>query len=81
MTIELIIPKTGMGIAEGTIAQWHKQEGDAITQGEVIVDIETAKAMEELESPITGKLVKILVPEGDEAEVGAVIALLEEGAA
>lgn len=78
MSIELTIPKTGMGIAEGTIATWHKAEGEAITQGEVLVDFETAKAMEEIESPITGVLSKILIAEGVEVEVGAPIALLEE---
>ncbi len=80
MSIELKIPKSGMGITEGTIAKWHKVEGDAITQGEILVDIETAKAVEELESPITGTLVKILLQEGDEGEVQTTIALLEETA-
>ncbi len=80
MSIELKIPKSGMGITEGTIAKWHKAEGDAITQGEILVDIETAKAVEELESPITGTLVKILLDEGDEGEVQTTIALLEETA-
>ena len=78
MTIELKIPKSGMGITEGTIAKWHKAEGDAITQGEVLVEIETAKAVEEVESPITGMLKKILLAEGEEAEVLTTIALLEE---
>lgn len=78
MVIELKIPKTGMGIAEGTVATWHKAEGEAITQGEILVEIETAKALEELESPVTGVLKKILVAEGESAEVSDPIALLED---
>jgi pyruvate/2-oxoglutarate dehydrogenase complex dihydrolipoamide acyltransferase (E2) component len=79
MSIELKIPKTGMGIAEGTIQTWHKNEGDAISKSEVLVEIETAKAIEEIESPINGTLKKILLPEGESAEVETVIALLSEG--
>lgn len=78
MTIELTIPKSGMGIAEGTVAKWLKSEGDAITKGEVLVEIETAKALEEVESPITGILKKILLTEGEAADIGIPIALLDE---
>lgn len=77
MTIELTIPKTGMGIAEGTIQKWLKAEGTEIVKGEVLVEIETAKALEEVESPVSGVLKKIIVAEEESAEVGAVIALLE----
>ncbi len=78
MTIELKIPNTGMGITEGEIQTWHKAEGDAIKQGDILVEIETAKAVEEVESPVTGILKKILVSEGEFAEVMAPIAVLEE---
>ncbi|UVW34367.1 hypothetical protein NYF23_10110 [SAR92 clade bacterium H455] len=77
MTIELTIPKTGMGIAEGTIQKWLKGEGEVIVKGEVLVEIETAKALEEVEAPISGVLTKIVVAETESADVGAVIALLE----
>ena len=80
MTIELNIPKSGMGITECTIAKWHKAEGDSIAQGEILVEIETAKAVEEVESPITGTLKKILLGDGEEAEVLTTIALLEQEA-
>lgn len=78
MIIELVMPKSGMGITEGIIAAWHKNEDDAITLGEVIVEIETAKAIEEVESPVTGTLKKILLAQGESAEVLTVIAELEE---
>lgn len=78
MSIALKIPKSGMGIAEGTIEKWHKAEGDAITKGEILVEIETAKAIEEVESPVTGLLEKILLAEGESAEVETSIALLTD---
>ncbi len=77
MTVELTIPKTGMGIAEGTIQKWLKGEGEAIVKGEVLVEIETAKALEEVEAPISGVLKKIVVAEAESADVGTIIALLE----
>jgi len=78
MTVEFKIPKSGMGITEGTILKWLKAEGDTFTKGEVIVEIETAKAVEELEAPFSGTVQKILLQEDEEAEVLTTIALLEE---
>jgi pyruvate/2-oxoglutarate dehydrogenase complex dihydrolipoamide acyltransferase (E2) component len=67
-----------MGTNEGTIARWLKVEGDAVKEGEVIAEIETAKAMEELTAPVSGVLTKILLPEGQTAPVHAEIAVIEE---
>lgn len=78
MPIELKMPKPGMGIADCTIAKWLKSEGDAITAGDPLVEFETAKALEELPSPVTGTLLKILVGEGETVEVQATIALIDE---
>lgn len=78
MTTKVIIPKAGMGTTEGTIAKWLKAEGDRVTLGEVIVEIETAKAVEEVTAPVTGILTKILLPEGETAEVHTEIAEIEE---
>lgn len=78
MPYELRIPKPGMGIAECTITKWLKAEGETVTTGEVLAEFETAKALEELLSPVTGKLLKILAAEGEEVEVQAIIALIEE---
>ena len=66
-----------MGIAEGTIQKWLKPEGATIIKGEILVEIETAKALEEVESPISGVLKKIVIAETESADVGSVIALLE----
>ena len=78
MTTTVVMPKSGMGITEATVAEWRKAEGDAITQGEVIVDIETAKAIEEVEAPVSGTLSKILVAEGETVDVHTAIAEIEE---
>jgi pyruvate/2-oxoglutarate dehydrogenase complex dihydrolipoamide acyltransferase (E2) component len=67
-----------MGTTEGTIARWLKAEGDIVTQGETIVEVETAKAIEEVHAPVTGILTKILLREGETAEVFTEIAVIEE---
>lgn len=79
MTTEFKIPKSGMGITEGTLIKWYKAEGDSFTKDEVIAEFETAKAIEELSAPFDGTVQKILLDEDEEAEVLTVIALLEEG--
>lgn len=61
---------------EGTINRWHKKEGDAVTQGEVICEVETDKATMDYESVNQGILLKILVPEGGKAKVGEAIAVV-----
>jgi 2-oxoglutarate dehydrogenase E2 component (dihydrolipoamide succinyltransferase) len=76
--IELKLPECGMGIAEGTISKWLKFQGDAISEGEVLVEVEVAKAMVEVTSPITGVLETILLADGATAEVNTTIALLRE---
>jgi pyruvate dehydrogenase E2 component (dihydrolipoamide acetyltransferase) len=78
VTTKVLIPKAGMGTTEGTIAKWLKSEGDVVTEGEVIVEIETAKAMQEVAAPVTGILKKILLAEGQTAEVYTEIAVIEE---
>jgi pyruvate/2-oxoglutarate dehydrogenase complex dihydrolipoamide acyltransferase (E2) component len=78
VTTKVLIPKPGMGTTEGTIAKWLKSEGDTVTEGEVIVEIENAKAIEEVHAPITGVLTKILLEEGQTADVFTEIAIIEE---
>jgi pyruvate/2-oxoglutarate dehydrogenase complex dihydrolipoamide acyltransferase (E2) component len=77
MSTKVIIPKAGMGTTEGTIARWLKAEGDSVTQGEIIVEIETAKAIEEVPAPASGTLTRILLREGETAEVHTEIAIIE----
>ncbi len=75
------MPALSPTMEEGTLAKWHVKEGDFISAGDIIADIETDKATMEVEAVDEGVLGKILVPEGSEGvKVNAVIAiLLEEG--
>ncbi|HWA83720.1 MAG TPA: dihydrolipoamide acetyltransferase family protein [Fimbriimonadaceae bacterium] len=77
---EVIMPKMGDGMEEGTLLEWLKKEGDAVKPGEVIGTIQTDKATLELESPGAGKLTGILIHSGDTVPVGRPIAaLLKDG--
>lgn len=78
MTTNVNLPKTGMGIEEGTVVRWHKREGDRVAAGELIVEVENAKAMQEIEAPVSGVLKKILAPEGETVEVNSDLALIDE---
>lgn len=78
MATKVNLPKSGMGIEEATIVRWLKKEGDHIGQGDVLVEVETAKAIQEVEALVSGKLLSILVPEGQTALVNTAIALIEE---
>lgn len=79
MAIELKMPALSPTMEEGTLAKWLVKEGDTISAGDIMAEIETDKATMEFEAVDEGVLAKILVQEGtDEVAVGAVIALLAE---
>jgi pyruvate/2-oxoglutarate dehydrogenase complex dihydrolipoamide acyltransferase (E2) component len=78
MTVKVNFPKAGMGIDEGTVIRWLKAVGDNISKGEVLVEIETAKAVQEIEAPASGTLTSILVAEGAAATVNTTLGLIEE---
>jgi len=78
MTTKVNFPKSGMGIEEGTVVKWLKGCGETVERGEVIVEIETAKALQEVEAPARGTLVQILVPEGRSVAVNTALGLIEE---
>ena len=77
---DIKIPNVGESVSEVTIAQWFKAVGDAVKKDEPLVELETDKAAQELVSPEDGVLEEILVAEGDNAEVGKLIARLGSGA-
>ncbi len=79
MAIELKMPALSPTMEEGTLAKWLVSEGDTISAGDIMAEIETDKATMEFEAVDEGTLAKILVPEGtDEVKVGTVIAMLAE---
>jgi 2-oxoglutarate dehydrogenase E2 component (dihydrolipoamide succinyltransferase) len=81
VAIDIVVPEMGESITEATVAAWLKQPGDAVGADEPVVELETDKATLELGAPKAGVLSEILVPEGEDVEVGAVLARMEEGAA
>ncbi|MBK8381786.1 MAG: dihydrolipoamide acetyltransferase family protein [Ignavibacteria bacterium] len=77
MSVEIVMPKMGESIMEGTILKWHKQPGDKVEVDETILEISTDKVDTEVPSPEAGVVSELLFKEGDVVEVGKVIAKLE----
>ncbi len=79
MSIDILMPALSPTMTEGTLAKWLVKEGDTLSAGDVIAEIETDKATMEVEAVDEGVVAKILVPEGSEGvAVNAVIAILAE---
>jgi pyruvate/2-oxoglutarate dehydrogenase complex dihydrolipoamide acyltransferase (E2) component len=71
------VPKTGgMNTTKVNLVRWLKNEGDAVKQGEGVVELETEKISYELDAPVDGVLLKIVVAEPTEVEVGGLLAYL-----
>lgn len=78
MAEKIIMPQGGQDITEGRVVRWLKAEGDQVKKGEVICEVETEKAVFEVESPVDGVLLKIIVPAGKIAQVFSTIAFVGE---
>ena len=77
MPIDILMPALSPTMEEGTLSKWLKKEGDQVTSGDVIAEIETDKATMEVEAVDEGTIGKLVVPEGSEGvKVNAVIAVL-----
>ncbi len=76
--VEIRVPASGESITSASVASWRRKEGDTVLAGEVLVVLETDKVSNEVEAPVAGRL-RILVPEGEEVAIGAVIAKIEAG--
>lgn len=75
MPVEVIMPKVDMDMAAGTLMTWHKAEGDTVTKGEALFDIETDKAAMEVEAEADG-ILHHLLPEGTSVDIGKPVAWL-----
>ncbi|MFK7161171.1 2-oxoglutarate dehydrogenase complex dihydrolipoyllysine-residue succinyltransferase [Marinospirillum sp. MEB164] len=80
MAIEIKAPTFPESVAEGSVATWHKQPGEAVTRDEILVEIETDKVVLEVPSPVDGVLESIAAAEGDTVTSEQVLALVKEGA-
>jgi pyruvate/2-oxoglutarate dehydrogenase complex dihydrolipoamide acyltransferase (E2) component len=72
--MDVTLPKWGMTMQEATISEWLVAVGDAVTEGQPIVRIESDKVEADVEAPGNGTVSEIVVAEGEDAEVGSVIA-------
>ena len=80
MTIEVKVPALGESVTEATVGEWLKKPGEAVKVDEPIASLETDKVAVEVPSPVAGVMGEYKVALGDTVEVGAVLALVEEGA-
>ncbi len=80
MATEITVPVLGESVTEGSIGEWLKQPGEAVAADEPIVSLETDKVAVDVPSPIAGVMSEHRAEVGDTVEVGAVIAIIEEGA-
>lgn len=77
MLVDIVMPKMGESITEGTVLEWRKQPGDMIRKDEILLEIGTDKVDSEIPSAHSGKLVEILVEPNQTVDVGFVIAKIE----
>ncbi|MDE7546536.1 2-oxoglutarate dehydrogenase complex dihydrolipoyllysine-residue succinyltransferase [Acetobacter fabarum] len=81
MSVEIKVPTLGESVTTATIAKWLKQPGEAVKEDEPVVELETDKVSVEVAAPQAGVLGPQAVKEGDEVEVGALLATVEPGKA
>ncbi|MCB1821853.1 MAG: 2-oxoglutarate dehydrogenase complex dihydrolipoyllysine-residue succinyltransferase [Candidatus Competibacteraceae bacterium] len=80
MTVEVKVPTLPESVSDGTLVNWKKKPGEAVTRGENLVDLETDKVVLDIPAPVDGVLGQILRQEGEIVTTGDTIATLEEGA-
>lgn len=79
MAVEVVMPKLGMSMKEGTVSVWNKEVGETVNKGESIASINSEKIEIEIESPAEGTILDIKVPEGEGVPPGTVICYIGEG--
>ncbi len=80
MIVEVKVPQLSESVAEATLLEWHKNEGDAVSRDENLIDIETDKVVMELPAPADGVLTKIVKAKGGSVASGEVIAVIDTDA-
>ncbi|HXV98770.1 MAG TPA: E3 binding domain-containing protein, partial [Anaerolineae bacterium] len=74
--MQIIMPKLGLTMTEGTVTKWCRAEGEAFQQGEILFEFESEKSALEFEAPITGVLTEILVAEGQTVPCGTPVCMV-----
>jgi 2-oxoglutarate dehydrogenase E2 component (dihydrolipoamide succinyltransferase) len=80
MATDIKVPALGESVTEATVARWIKQAGETVAVDEPLVELETDKVTVEVPSPVAGTLAEVLVAEGDNVNVGAVLGRISAGA-
>ncbi len=75
--IEVILPKVDMDMETGVVAKWHVAAGDRVSQGDILFDMETGKAMMEVEAPASGTIRDLAPIDGAELAVVTVVAWID----
>jgi len=76
MAVEVVLPALGLTVEKGKILKWIKKEGDPVSKGESLYEVEADKVTTEVESPASGVLKKILIPEGIEVPILTAVAVV-----
>ena len=78
MSVNVTMPKMGMTMKEGKVSKWYKKEGDSVEKGEDLVEVETEKITNKIESPGSGLVFQIVVPVGESVPVGTILAVIAQ---
>jgi pyruvate/2-oxoglutarate dehydrogenase complex dihydrolipoamide acyltransferase (E2) component len=78
MPTKVVMPQAGQDLESGVVRHWLKAEGDRVTKGEPLVEVESEKLTLEVEAPATGVLLRIIAPDDTEVAVLSVIAVIGE---
>jgi len=78
MAVEVVLPALGLTVEKGKILKWLKQEGETVAKGDSLYEVEADKVTTEVESPASGVLKKILIPEGVEVPILTVVAVITD---
>ena len=78
--VEIVVPSGGESVTEATVGDVYKAVGDSVATDEMLLELETDKAAQEVPSPVSGVIRELLVKSGDDVEVGALLMKIEEGA-
>ena len=78
-TVQIPMPEMGESVTEGIVLEWHVAEGDAVKEGDTIVEVSTDKVDAEVPAPMDGVITKLVAQVDDEVPVGAPLAEMEPG--
>jgi pyruvate dehydrogenase E2 component (dihydrolipoamide acetyltransferase) len=77
MSTDVVMPRMGETVDEGTVNAWHKAVGDPVAEGEPLLEIGTDKVDTDIPAPASGTLAEIRVPEGQTVPVATVLAVIQ----